>query len=857
MAEAQQPADDPMADVVEPLVVEEVAPPEATIPRQKNDSANSTESSEDMINLAKRISMAKRPCIKDRNTGELKKHPFCSFGVQQFQQFGIGVYLYFKFLRQLTKLFFVLFLLSTPLFLSCLSGKGLEKTPMKFEQTTVGNLGDSVLFPRIHYPDSVDLSGFSFLDFDEETHTLDKRDGGMIFAWSDLLGTLIFLLFLYYVAISQEKEAIATDDANTTIADYTICVKGLPRDCYNREELQNHFQKKLGYGQVVDVAICYNDTGIIRKYLEKSAAMENYQRAIVKEEKEKKLKSLEKKRAKTNIKLANIKRKYSKHCICAYITFDDAESVKQVMYDYPRTFLARLCMKEKYKFRNQHKLRIYQAAEPSEIIYDNMKYSKCNVFMRRSCTLVLSFIVIAASCGMSLIAASYRQSHLQAAGDDADACPVLDPADALAQLEGTDSDYDNDCLCSQISYSDMNDNFGKCEDYMKSTLISNVLIGGSAIIIIVINIALKGISRLLVNFEKHTSLTKMERELTWKMFVGLFFNTALIILCVNAKFDDLNLVFLFEGEYEDFHPGWYEIVGVSLLLTMIMNTLNPHVLPLVLYPFQQCALWCKIRKILAGDRITNTQRELNEMFEGIRFTLAERYAIICNTIYVAFFYSSGMPVLLLMASATFLTTYVCDKFVLLKRAKTPPAYNVDIAQFAVTLIKPVVYIHLAVAVWVYGSDTVLLSHPLENSYSGVGEEFREKVLNYSSFPAFLALCVLLSFDIIKNILTTFRLTTCVASIMKRMLLCICPCCCKKCIKLENAVHVQENIRLFSEEMAGGTRFESYLVSFQELYDQAYFNLDMAKDTKGLLVKEEPLYVKQNLLANLGRGAPLL
>ena len=109
------------------------------------------------------------------------------------------------------------------------------------------------------------------------------------------------------------------------------------------------------------------------------------------------------------------------------------------------------------------------------------------------------------------------------------------------------------------------------------------------------------------------------------MFVGLFFNTALIILCVNAKFEDFSLVFLFRGEYEDFHPEWYEIVGVSLLLTMVMNTLNPHVIPLVLYPFQQCVLWCKIKKIVRNKKITNTQRELNAMFEGIRFTLAERY----------------------------------------------------------------------------------------------------------------------------------------------------------------------------------------------------------------------------------------
>merc|ERR1719295_1069044 len=117
----------------------------------------------------------------------------------------------------------------------------------------------------------------------------------MIFAWSDLLGTLIFLVFLLYVQVSQKREARETDDANVTVSDYTVRVEGLPKDCFNREELQHHFQTKNNFGKVVDVAICYNDTGIIRKYLQKSTAMEKHQKALILEEKPKKMASLEKK----------------------------------------------------------------------------------------------------------------------------------------------------------------------------------------------------------------------------------------------------------------------------------------------------------------------------------------------------------------------------------------------------------------------------------------------------------------------------------------------------------------------------------------------------------------------------------
>lgn len=811
------------------------------------------------IDLAVRMSMDKRPSTVNPITGIHVLYSYWSFKTTQFQMFGVGIYLYFKFLKQLAKLFIFLFILSLPLTLSNLASQKIDQTALRFEQTTIGNLGDVEEFDSISYPDYIDMSFLSDfkIQVNANTNSIKKADAGIVFGWSDLIGVISFLLFLVYVDAKLQKEAIATDDANITVSDYTIQVTGLPKECYNREEIQHHFQKKNDYGQVVDVAICYNDTGIIRRYMDKCEVMEKYQSAIKKESKRKKIESLKKKINKINAQISKIKKKYSKYAICAYVTFNDVESVKKVLYDYPDTFLARCFMKKTLKFRNKHKLKISKANEPSEIIYDNMKYSKCNVFLRRSLTFVLSLVAIGVSCGMSLIAAQYRKEHEIGANEVTDDCPVLTYDEVTSEWNSGSSTYDDHCLCSQLTLTQTADHRNHCSEYLQELLISNVLIGSSALIIIIINLALKFISRCLVNFEKHTSITKMERELTWKMFVGLFFNTGVIILCVNAYIDAVNVGFLFKGEYDDFVPEWYEIVGASLLLTMILNMVNPHLIPVVTYPCKKCNLWCKVRKIkntIKKGESTMTQRELNSVFVGQQFTLAERYAIICNTIYVAYFYSSGMPVMLLLAAFTFIITYLCDKFVILKNCNNPPMYNEDIAKFSLKLIKPVIYIHLAVSIWVYGSNVVMESHELDIAHllpdTSFAENFHETVFNWSCLPLFVALLVLLTFDIVKNILVTFRLTACVSHLVKRLLLCICPCCCKKCIKLDNAIHIQEDIDLFTKEMEKGVRFESYLVSFQDLYEQAYYNREMNAETKGLLIKEEPLYVKQNLIGNM-------
>lgn len=342
---------------------------------------------------------------------------------------------------------------------------------------------------------------------------------------------------------------------------------------------------------------------------------------------------------------------------------------------------------------------------------------------------------------------------------------------------------------------------------------------------------------MLVSFEKHTSVTKMERELTWKMFAGLFFNTALVLLVVNANTESRLGITLVSGDYKDFVPEWYSIVGAGLVLTMILNMINPHAMPIITYPLSLCLRWRKSGKAVI-------QREMDKLYEGEKFTLAERYAVLLNTCWVAFFYSSGMPVLLLIAAFTFLMTYYCDKFTLLKRCKLPPKYNIDIAQFTLSLLKPVIYVHLAVSIWVYGSETILLHHNLRvkeipDDASDFRQSFETKVMNYSTFPTFFALLVLLIYDISLYVLTTLKLKQLFFAIIGRIMRCICFCCCKK----KNGIHVQENIGLYLEEIEGGTIFESYLLSHQEMYDVAFL--------KGSgLFKQQPLYEKQNMLQKM-------
>lgn len=239
---------------------------------------------------------------------------------------------------------------------------------------------------------------------------------------------------------------------------------------------------------------CFNDTGIINKYIDKSNIVGQRQSAA-KREKQNEIKSLDKKLTKINKRLNKKKIKFSKRTICAYVTFNDAEECANCLSDYPNTFLSKLCMPRRLRFRNKYRIKVDKAPEPSEIIYENMKYSKFNVRIRRMITFVLAFVTILVSCGMTLSAAVYRKSNLESEVNTSvdDQCIQY----TTNNLEdGTLlTDEETSCLCAKLTLSELKDHSIVCSDYISNLLISNLLTGLSSIIIVIINIGLKFVSR--------------------------------------------------------------------------------------------------------------------------------------------------------------------------------------------------------------------------------------------------------------------------------------------------------------------------------------------------------------------------
>ena len=103
----------------------------------------------------------------------------------------------------------------------------------------------------------------------------------------------------------------------------------------------------------------------------------------------------------------------------------------------------------------------------------------------------------------------------------------------------------------------------------------------------------------------------------------------------------------------------YSNIGVFVLITMIINIFSPQFVPaLILEPLQ------RFRQRLYTDQIieSGTQLELNNLYSGAEFSLAERYAVLLNTFFTTFLFSAGLPILNSFACLSFITTYWFDKY---------------------------------------------------------------------------------------------------------------------------------------------------------------------------------------------------
>ena len=267
--------------------------------------------------------------------------------------------------------------------------------------------------------------------------------------------------------------------------------------------------------------------------------------------------------------------------------------------------------------------------------------------------------------------------------------------------------------------------------------------------LVVNNLVLKAALKRLGPFEKHTSKSALHESASLKMFLAQFVNTALVALVATATSTKHSLakwpaILPKSEDPAGFGPGWYATAGGGVCLSLLLNAVVPKLAVL----WAEC--WRSCRRRRACICCIATQEQMNTKFAGQKLDLADRYATMWNTIFSCMFYSSGMPLLLLVGSFDLWLLVMTEKHFFFHYYSNPAQYDELFAVMTVKMLPTAAVLHLAMACWVYSVPAVFTEHALGGivkngttlTVGGIGREpdefgMFEKIGKANVWPVFL------------------------------------------------------------------------------------------------------------------------
>ena len=295
------------------------------------------------------------------------------------KQYGVGVVLYFTFMRFLSRAFLALSVLSIPTILLHVAGDHYEpkEDPVAeiIERSSLGNygelyrwemgglapdgngtaasVGDAPPAPDAWAADQATTSHDPWVHGASNTVTYffasQEKDALLIgLSYFNLAFLAVFAFFAFSIGPTQDKIVAEVDRNLTTIEDYSIVARDIPDDVHDPMELWKHFETRIG--KVQDVQVAHNTSellGLARARAEgatdvaKAKWRKNKEDPDVKDEKVRKMEedALEKKRdlhaTDAAIRaLQNDRMGEPQVSILAYVTFRDEESFLRCLKEY-------------------------------------------------------------------------------------------------------------------------------------------------------------------------------------------------------------------------------------------------------------------------------------------------------------------------------------------------------------------------------------------------------------------------------------------------------------------------------------------------------------------------------------------
>ena len=140
-------------------------------------------------------------------------------------------------------------------------------------------------------------------------------------------------------------------------------------------------------------------------------------------------------------------------------------------------------------------------------------------------------------------------------------------------------------------------------------------------------------------------------------------------------------------------------MGSKIITTWWITVFSPHLVFLFTTPIYNYLRSRNRKKAVI-------QKDMNENSYGPPYDLTAKYALALNVIFVTLFYSSGLPLVLLLGTASLFLQFWVEKYLLLRYNRKPPVYDVTLNYVVISLLPVAVILHLLIGIWMYGAPEI-------------------------------------------------------------------------------------------------------------------------------------------------------
>lgn len=629
-----------------------------------------------------------------------KNYPLCSTSESIFGRFGIGIELYFFFVRYLAILFFIISLISIYPMYSNYSGheNGSVNQNERYIYLTLAN-----------------QAGISIYETD-----LDKAESELPGIKSnlnklvavDFVISFLFIIFICFYITRSRIKVLKDVGEYFKVSDFAVQVEGFP-PFITKEQVIEQFSE---YGEIEEVYLARNYEGKLPTYkkIYEMAYDIEVEKLIGLHRNIEKCISLSQEIRDDKI---NLNKTHDELFVDkVFVVFNSLKSKKKLLKDYKSIKNQYFCCRRKNNKETRRlaafRLSVQSAPNPSDIIWENMEFSYFNVMRRRIIMFLITILIIIVSFILIYTLKGYFKSSVSKQD-----CKEKNISGNISINEAKllyTSESDITCYCKQQSVQNLmsNENCKEfCQDYINSLAQSTFLRLCTSMFIVFISYLLKLIIKYLSKFERYKAKSEKRKTLLVKMFLLSFINTGLTTLLINSKIYEHNEGL--NGKYDEINREWYNDVGSTITITMIINIFSQHAFQvLLIYPYG-------VLKRRFCYRRFKSQLKLNKFFRGPSFDISDSLSQILVVVCTNYFYSSGMPFLNLLCFLTLFLTYFCNKFLILRYYRKPPEYTQEINESLYLYLPIPIILHLVFSIYSFGSSEIFpdsVSKPSDSDY---------------------------------------------------------------------------------------------------------------------------------------------